>query len=453
MAPKYEAEINLDVANAHTRVIGLVGRDKRVLELGCASGYMSRVLTERFGARVTGVELNEEMAAEARQHCAQVITGDLDTIDWSTTLGAERFDVVIAADVLEHTRHPAALLAALRPYLADGGYLVASVPNVAHGSVLVELLNGRFSYQPTGLLDDTHIRFFTRDSLYECLEQAGFTVTYLERVEIPPGETEFRTDLSPFSEEVRALIESRDEVNTYQFILTAHPASPGATRAKAGRRRGDRASPLTIEPVPGAIDAMLDAAVPRPGDGVLQALTARVAFLESGRQHQTELIGALRQQLLRSEVHIGYLDSNIKLRDSKIKQWRDQSARLREEIDRAHQQAAASPVSDDLRRAHDASARRLVAERLHFGDEIARLQRDREQLAAQVREANMLAAQLRHAEALAAQQYATDCQRLDADIAHLKVLIDQYERSRSWRITAPMRAFFRALRRLTRPSA
>jgi hypothetical protein len=291
--------------------------------------------------------------------------------------------------------------------------------------VLVELLNGRFPYQPKGLLDDTHIHFFTRDSLYECLEEAGFTVTWLERVEIEPEHTEFRTDLSPFSADVRALVESRDEANTYQFILTAHPV-PAANATRLGNRgpRGDRKSELPLSPA--LLDPVLEGAVQLPSDGALQAIIARVAFLESGRQHQTELLGSLRQQLLRSEVHIGSLDAQVR-------QWRDAATRLQEAVDAAHPHTPAPAPDDDLRRAHEAVARRLLAERLRFGTELASLQRDRD----------LLTERLQQVEALARQR--------DERIQQLEWAIQQYERSRSWRITAPMRAALATLRRWTRP--
>jgi hypothetical protein len=76
--------------------------------------------------------------------------------------------------------------------------VVASIPNVAHVSVIAELLEGWFRYRPVGLLDDTHVRFFTRDTIYECFEKAGFVISWLERIWIEPEFTEFRPDLSGF---------------------------------------------------------------------------------------------------------------------------------------------------------------------------------------------------------------------------------------------------------------
>ena len=88
MTKMYGAEINLDVENAHTRVLRMVGRDKRVLELGCGIGHMTRVLTAG-GCIVTAVEVNADAAAQARDSGAQIVVGDVETIDWAATLGAD----------------------------------------------------------------------------------------------------------------------------------------------------------------------------------------------------------------------------------------------------------------------------------------------------------------------------------------------------------------------------
>src|SRR5688500_10369431 len=143
-------------------VIRLVGTGKRVLELGCATGYVSRVLVEN-GCEVVGIELDAEAAKRAMEHCEFVVVGDLEVLDLAEELGDRQFDVIVAADTLEHLKNPEIVLERLHPFFAPNGYLVASIPNIAHGSVRLALLEGRFPYSQTGLLDDTHLRFYTRD--------------------------------------------------------------------------------------------------------------------------------------------------------------------------------------------------------------------------------------------------------------------------------------------------
>src|SRR5581483_1728689 len=208
-------------------------------------------------------------------------------LDLAAALGESRFDVVVCADVLEHLRDPARVLAALPPLLAPGGYLVASVPNVAHASVVAELLQGRFPYRPQGLLDDTHVRFFTREAIERCLEAAGWVIDHLERVRVEPEQTEFRTDLGRFPPEVARQLLAGEESRTYQFVLRARPAPDGGA---ALREAGARA--LGAAPVPAA---EAEAGWRREVRAVLDALLARLAFVEEERRYQAGRLATLEE--------------------------------------------------------------------------------------------------------------------------------------------------------------
>src|SRR4051812_10207208 len=158
--------------STHNLVVGLVSSGARVLEFGCSSGYMSAVFQRRLGCSVTGIEVCADAADEARAYCERVIVGDAEHLDFEELFGGERFDVIVFADVLEHLKAPGQMLRRVAPFLADDGAIVASVPNVAHGSVRLALLNGEFAYRASGLLDETHIRFFTRDSIRDLFESS-----------------------------------------------------------------------------------------------------------------------------------------------------------------------------------------------------------------------------------------------------------------------------------------
>ena len=147
---------------------------KRVLELGCSSGYLSKYLTEELACHVVGVDLNSEALQQAAPFCQQTIVADLDNDAWLKEIEGQKFDVVLCADVLEHLKNPAAMLTSLKPFLHQESILLASVPNVAHVSVRLELLQGHFDYESLGLLDDTHLHFYTRDGLLTMLMQAGY---------------------------------------------------------------------------------------------------------------------------------------------------------------------------------------------------------------------------------------------------------------------------------------
>ena len=185
---------------------------------------MSRVLRDH-GCSVVGIELDSEAATVASRYCERVIVGDLDTIDVDAELGSDRFDVIVAADVLEHLKDPLAAVRKLRRFLTPDGFFVISLPNVAHGSVRLALLQGHFRYQRTGLLDETHLRFFTRETIIELLDSAKLYVAemFLQRLALVESEIGF--DGRQVPAEVIALLGQDPDATTYQFVFKAVPVA------------------------------------------------------------------------------------------------------------------------------------------------------------------------------------------------------------------------------------
>jgi 2-polyprenyl-3-methyl-5-hydroxy-6-metoxy-1,4-benzoquinol methylase len=212
-------EFQDDPASTHSKIVSLVPPATRVLEFGCATGYMSKVLKDRLGCTVVGVEIDPEAAALAEQHAERVIVGDAEKIDYAAELAGEEFDVILLADVLEHLKEPADVLRRVRPFVAENGVVVASIPNIAHASVRLALLGGEFRYREWGLLDDTHLRFFTRASIQDLFEETGYVVTHWLRQRLDVGETEIQVPQVP--EAVREWLASDPEATTYQFVLRA----------------------------------------------------------------------------------------------------------------------------------------------------------------------------------------------------------------------------------------
>ncbi len=147
----------------------------RILDIGCGKGTMGRGIRTRWGeVHLVGIERDPSRAFEARAYYDRVIEADAGA--WIPDFEDESFDAIILADVLEHVENPSALLRRYVPYLASHGVLVLSVPNIRYHEVLEELAQGRFDYQEQGILDRSHLRFFTRKSLVELLESAGLQV-------------------------------------------------------------------------------------------------------------------------------------------------------------------------------------------------------------------------------------------------------------------------------------
>jgi len=155
-------------------------RARRILDVGCAAGKVGAGLKGRQGAEVWGVECNAQPAAQAAKLLDRVITAPVEQALQELPRGY--FDSIILSDVLEHLVDPAAVLAGLAHKLAPTGELVVSLPNVGHWSVLQGLLEGSWEYRDAGILDRTHLRFFTRESALKLFAAAGFSATSVTQI-------------------------------------------------------------------------------------------------------------------------------------------------------------------------------------------------------------------------------------------------------------------------------
>jgi O-antigen biosynthesis protein len=223
----WESEASLPENNSHKKMLNLVGEHKSVVDFGCATGYLARLLVQR-GCRVVGVEISHDAAAIAEQFCERVIVADLDFTAITDILPDEQFDVAIFGDVLEHLRDPWRTLEQVRSILKPGGYVVASIPNIAHGAIRLALLQGKFDYEKQGILDNTHLRFFTRKSVEELFESSGYLIDAFDRTTTPvfsDGSTVPHLQREDFDESVVQQVESQAESEVLQFITRSYPAT------------------------------------------------------------------------------------------------------------------------------------------------------------------------------------------------------------------------------------
>jgi 2-polyprenyl-3-methyl-5-hydroxy-6-metoxy-1,4-benzoquinol methylase len=181
-ANKYQCWADASPFNAHRHMLDMVGANRRVLDIGCASGYLAERMKAR-GCIVTGIEPDAEAAEMARPHCERVIAGRADDLTTLASVGA-RFDVILCGDVLEHMADPAPVLTFLPSMLAPEGSLVVSIPNIAYLRTRLDLLRGRFEYTDDGILDRTHLRFFTLASARRFFNECGW-----QEVEFRPTES------------------------------------------------------------------------------------------------------------------------------------------------------------------------------------------------------------------------------------------------------------------------
>jgi 2-polyprenyl-3-methyl-5-hydroxy-6-metoxy-1,4-benzoquinol methylase len=216
----YDAEFDPEAANdSRAMALRLVGGNKRVLEFGCSSGRVTAALVER-GCRVTGIEIDNDAAERARAHADEVVVLDLDYDGFEAKLEGS-WEVALFGDVLEHLRDPLRVLRATRQLLEPQGTIVLSVPNIAHADIRLSLLNGQFPYGPYGLLDRTHLRFFTRDTVKQLLDDAGFVAVEIQRVIMPAFESELELRRGDFPRPVVDAVLADPEAEAYQYVVRA----------------------------------------------------------------------------------------------------------------------------------------------------------------------------------------------------------------------------------------
>jgi 2-polyprenyl-3-methyl-5-hydroxy-6-metoxy-1,4-benzoquinol methylase len=210
---------------AHEKLLGLLAGAETVLDAGCSAGYLAERLQAR-GARVVGLELDPRAAEQARRFCEAVYVGDVETME--QPFEPASFDAVVCGDLIEHLRDPQAFLERVRPLLRPAGRLVLSTPNVANWAIRLGLLFGRFRYTPRGILDRTHSHLFTRKTLMECLEAAGYRVTVSDfTVPVPVLSTPRVEALA------HAIGRLRPSLFAYQFVVAAVPQPSTSTRERS----------------------------------------------------------------------------------------------------------------------------------------------------------------------------------------------------------------------------
>lgn len=156
-------------------ICSMVEPNKRILDVGCATGRIAEKLRREKNCYVVGIEINQEMAKIAQNRCDKLIIADVELLK-SIDFPEGYFDIILFADVLEHCRNPGEILQNFRKYLSDTGYILVSVPNAANWEIRIKLLLGKFDYAGGTILDDGHLKFFTLQSIKRLIREAHFDV-------------------------------------------------------------------------------------------------------------------------------------------------------------------------------------------------------------------------------------------------------------------------------------
>ncbi len=215
--------------SSHDSILKLLEAERepvKILDVGTASGYLGKILSER-GHYVAGIEKDAATAEKAKDYYHSFQMADIETFDFPYR---REFDYILFADVLEHLRDPAGVIRRCIPALKDSGKIVVSVPNIANIVVRLSLLAGRFDYMDRGILDRTHLRFFTLRSLHKTMEeglceiQAVIPTPLPLQIVLPITESNF---FSPLHELLYLLTRGWKTLFAYQFVIVATPNELG----------------------------------------------------------------------------------------------------------------------------------------------------------------------------------------------------------------------------------
>ncbi len=192
-------------------------RAVRVLELGCASGATLAYIRERYPrAETWGIELNPEAAKQAEGRVDHCFCGNCEEMELPGEDGS--FDYILCPDVLEHLLDPWKMAGRLKQKLKKGGLLICSVPNVTHWSVLIPYLQGKWDYQDSGILDRTHLHFFTYETALALCAPEGMKheKTMVTKTAMPPG-------CSEYLEKLKGLpgVQERERMEAYQYLIAS----------------------------------------------------------------------------------------------------------------------------------------------------------------------------------------------------------------------------------------
>ncbi len=214
--------------NSHYWILNFLSQAKipsRIFDIGAADGYLGEILKQQ-GHFLVGLEANSQLAENARPHYHTLHSADVESFDFPYR---GEFDYILLADVLEHLRDPGGLLRRIVPCLNSGGQIIISIPNVAHLFVRLSLMVGRFEYQDRGILDRTHLRFFTWASMRRMINDASCRILEVRPTSAPLQLVAPWTDngfFAPLHELHFFTVKLCKTLLAYQFVVRVIPREP-----------------------------------------------------------------------------------------------------------------------------------------------------------------------------------------------------------------------------------
>ena len=217
---KYNDEIADEENEVHHMLFKNLTRGARVLEFGAASGRITRWMRDEYECSVSIVEFEREAYDKAIQYAADGWCGDIETYEWEGQWQGQQFDFITFTDVLEHLHNPHEVLQHTCKFLKNDGRVLISVPNVGHNDIFVKLYNNKFEYTNIGLLDNTHLHLFSKETLKDLADGTGYAIRSVEYKTVKTGSTEqcINGELQMTAAMKRLLLD-RANGEVYQFVV------------------------------------------------------------------------------------------------------------------------------------------------------------------------------------------------------------------------------------------
>ena len=306
---RYAHEIDPNGGSAAARLARLVQPGQKVLELGTGPGTVTRILHSK-GCKVTGVEMDPETLAMCQPFCEKTLQANLEDPHWYESLQNEKFDVVLCADVLEHLRDPRPLLSLLPSFLNDQGFVLMSLPNASHLTVVASLMAGRFPYQSKGLLDNTHLRFFGREDIDALLRECGLLWQKWETVQVDPSQAELQSFWNRLEAQDQAYLRERcADGLVYQHVVKAYPTSSSGQMVKLMQDLADAKASLEVQTSNLAAQAAAQANAQDLWGQEKSDLLSAAAVLEEA---QKTAILWLEEQLKNHQTSLAWTETQLK---------------------------------------------------------------------------------------------------------------------------------------------
>ena len=225
----YQRSIHHDQLTSLSALTRLIPPGSTVLDLGCGTGALGQYLSQHQRCISDGVTLNPHEAQHASAYYRRVEVANLENINLPLLFAGQRYDSIVCADVLEHLSQPEHVLQACRELLAPDGRLLISIPNAGYAGLVLELMHGDLRYRTEGLLDQTHLRFFTRRSLKRFLQDQRWHLETLQPIRRELSDSEFLIEADALPPPVARYVLTRPDALTYQFVALARPYPATAT--------------------------------------------------------------------------------------------------------------------------------------------------------------------------------------------------------------------------------